>query len=334
MLATDPPDGAFGVTYPLTGTFYFSEKMNKRSVERDLRIYPEPDFLRIEWEGGTLTDDSGERVVELLHVTLDRDDRAGARPTMITVGGGSEDRRKNAIEEPVTLAFTNGGAPMPRGRLSGLAEGVEKKRSGREEASITVEAYRVPPAESGESADAHPYTITSAGRDGHFQFRYLPLPPERVHLRLYRDDDQDGAINREIEYYGFSDTLSLSEEGDSVTIQMVNANTPATLKGTLLWASPESLRVEITLTADSLPPESVAPDSTGTFSFRKLTAGAYEFRVLRPGKGVGGDSALEVLDSRSLDLAPGEEQSLPAIGPPTVPDTQPGAEEQEPQVKE
>ncbi len=348
VLATDPPDGAFGVSYPLTSTFYFSEKMHKRSVERDLRIYPEPDFLRIEWEEGALTDDNGEHAVELLHITLDRDDRLTPRPTTITVGGGSEDGRKNAIEGPVSLAFTNGQAPLPLGRLAGRAEVAEKKRTGLDLVSITVEAYRVPApeteetspgtsmlAETEEAAPVAPYAVTSAGRDGQFLFRHLPLAPERVRLRLYRDDDQDGVLNREVEYYGFSDTLALTEEGDSITIRMVNVETPAELSGTILWASPESLSVELTASGDSLEPETTIPDSTGAFAFRKVAAGSYELRVLRQAGGGGEAPSSEVLDTRPIDLAPGEQRTLPDIGPPEpAPDETMIPEGQNPQVKE
>jgi len=144
VLLTEPADGATGIHAPFRMAVHFSEKMDKRTVERNLRIFPPADWVSLEWEENRIVLDSTERDVITLVVetNLNSEDyeTAGDGPDegTITVGvsGFSEDRRGNSIERPYAFTFTAGDS-LPVGEVGGRVSGA---KADRKAPPITVRA--------------------------------------------------------------------------------------------------------------------------------------------------------------------------------------------------
>ncbi|MBN1825798.1 MAG: Ig-like domain-containing protein [Candidatus Eisenbacteria bacterium] len=301
VIFTMPAADSTGFRPPYVLAVAFSEKMDKRSVQRNLRIYPRPEWIRTEWEGTTL-------LIRTDHGAGERPD--GGEIVTVTVSAKSMDRRDNLMAAPFSFSFTSADS-LPAGVATGRVEGI---RRGREVPAVILRALR--PA----AADSLPATViteTEAGNDGTFRIDHLPTTPgDRFLLAAFIDDDENLVLDRDREDYGFSDTLSFPPEGariDSLVIPLINAETPAKLSGRItLELSYDSVIVEAIAEGDSAGPQYAEPDSTGAYAFARLPAGEYRVRILLGTRQMAlhaePESPLETLSERLLRLEPGEER--------------------------
>lgn len=299
VIATTPAADSAGVIPPYSLTIQFSEKMNRRSVDRGLRIFPEPAWVETEWEGNTLI--------------METDHSIGVKPDsgeiiIVTIPAGAQDRRKNYIQAPFLLSFTSRDS-MPSGVVTGKVTGM---RRGRDLPPVTLRAVTT-------ESMLRPLPVvlleSETARTGEFEITHLPVG-RKIGFRLiaFMDDDENGTLDRESEDYGFSDTLFLTPSVpriDSLTIELINATTPAMLSGRVtLDIDFDSVVVTVKAERDSVGPEVTAPDSLGAFHFASLPAGEYSVRLLRATRAAvltaGEDFAPEVVAERALSLEPGE----------------------------
>jgi len=301
VIFTFPAADSTGVRPPYVIALAFSEKMDKRTVERNLRIHPYPEWIRMEWEKTTLL------------IRTDRgagETAGGGEAVTVTVSARSKDRRDNFMEEPYALTFTSADS-LPPGAVTGKVEGI---RRGRDVPPVTPRVLR--PA-SADTLPPETITETEAGNDGAFTIRRLPAGPgDRFRIAAWIDDDENRLVDRDREDYAFSDTLSFPEGSariDSIVLRLVNAETPAKLTGRItLELSMDSLVVEALAEGDSAEASYAEPDSAGAFSFAKLPPAAYRFRILRGTRRMavdaGPENPLESMAERYLRLEPGEER--------------------------
>ncbi|MFH1681940.1 MAG: Ig-like domain-containing protein [Candidatus Eisenbacteria bacterium] len=300
VVSTFPAADSTGVRPPLTAAITFSEKMDQRSVERTLRVFPKAGRLRTEWEKTTFlieTDLTG------------RADSLRAEPITITISGRAEDRRGNELREPFLFSFTYAES-LPRGSASGTIEGLSKSAGAP---PATVRAIR--PA-ANDSTSAPVLFESEASMDGAFRIRPLPIGEEAPLLVLaFQDENENGEVDFESELYGFSDTLLLTDESpaaDSLRIRLVGADTPGSLGGMVsLDGRADSLVVAALAVDDSAAAAAFAePDSTGAYEVTDLRPGAYRVLLVRgtiDGLRLDGlESATAVVAERSLVLRPGE----------------------------
>jgi hypothetical protein len=300
ILSTFPAADSTRVRPPFAATITFSEKMDKRSVEKTLRVFPTPGRIRTDWEKTTLLIEAD---------FFDRSDAMPKGPITILVSGRAEDRRGNKIREPYSFSFTSAES-LPRGSVSGAIEGLSKSAKAP---PATVRA--ILPAE-GDSTPARILLESEASREGAFRLRPLPVGDGGPRLVLaFQDETEDGAIDFERELYGYSDSFALTPEhpaADSLRIRLVSADTPGSIEGTVpVDEGTDSLVVAVEAEDDTAAaPSLTEPDSTGAYRVTDLQAGSYRVRLLRGSiermRLEGPDSATSVLSERSLVLRPGE----------------------------
>jgi|GEM_PF-1432262 len=300
ILSTFPAADSTGVRPPFVASITFSEKMDKRSVEKTLRVFPPPGRIRTEWDTNTLFVEND---------FFARADAAPEGPITILVSGQAEDRRGNKIREPFSFTFTSDES-LPRGSVSGTIEGLSKSPQAP---PATVRA--ILPMES-DSAPARVLLEGEASREGAFRLRPLPLGEGGPRLVLaFQDENEDGTIDFDRELYGYSVSFALTPEqpaADSLRIRLVSADTPGSIEGMVaIDEGTDSLVVAVEAEDDTaVAPSLVEPDSTGAYRVTDLRAGAYRVRLLRGSfekmRVDGLESATSVLSERSLVLRPGE----------------------------
>ncbi|MFQ5601597.1 MAG: hypothetical protein ACE5G2_13735, partial [Candidatus Krumholzibacteriia bacterium] len=228
----------------------------------------------------------------------------------VTISGFSEDRRGNPINSPHSFSFTSSES-LPRGQIGGAVSGA-KARAGAP--PVTVQAYSIVPGGSYTGEGTRLLIESEAGKEGDFRLAHLPVENDRrILLVVYRDDDENGEIDFDHEYYGYSDTLALSPQSpslDSIAVRLVSADTPASLSGRVTVPhNPDSTVVYLESLSDSAFFATAEPDSTGHYSFSGLAAGDYRIRLLVGGKTrisiEGAGAAREVLADHRVILQPG-----------------------------
>lgn len=295
-----PSSDSTGVAFPHTIRIEFSEKMNKRSVEKNLRLFPAPEWIRTRWEETTLF--------------VDTDRTSGAaeedgRPVTVTVSTRSEDRRGNRVGAPVVLTYTSG-PELGTGRLSGSVSNIQK---GRDAPPVTLRALR-----PGGGGDPEILLESETAENGAFTLVHLPVDSSRALLLLaFQDVDDDGLLDEDLEFYGYSDTLRLTPDApsaDSLRIELVDAFTPATLSGVVAPAlSTDTLVVAVVAEADTVPPAFGEPDSTGSYTVTGIPPGPSTVYLLRGTEiraaSEGVESLLPALAERKVRLRPGEKRT-------------------------
>lgn len=343
ILLTEPEDGATGISPPHRIAIHFSEKMNKRSVEQGIRLSPEADWVRFSWEKNLIFVDTLER--EAITLVIDSDLNSAevpAEPVTVGVSGYSQDRRGNAFEHPLAFTFTAGDS-LPVGEVTGKATGA---KADRKAPPVTVRALSAAESGSGEESGPTVLRIGEAGRQGEFHLAHLPTGEDDAFvLRAHRDDNENGLIDWDFEYYGYSDTLRLTGAApriDSVEIVMIYADTPASLEGRITSDHPfDSTVVYLESVEDTTFLATATPDSAGDYSFPNLSAGEYEIRLLTgsPGRieAEGPSEGDREIIRKNVTLKPGERverYDLPKerIAPEPAPAPTNPEEPEEPQV--
>ncbi len=312
VLATEPPDGSVGITPPHRLAIHFSERMNERTVERNLKIHPEPEWVSLSWVRSEIIVDSTLREVRTLLIETDRtteeSDYSDGVVT-VTVSGYSEDRRRNGLKGPYLFSFSAGDS-IPPGKISGKVIGAKKDSKA---SPIIVQALH--PGTESDKGDQL-LIETQAGRDGGFVVSPLPVGTDHpVILFAFRDDNLNGVVDFDFEYYGRSDTLRLDSGEpilDSLSIKMVTADTPGSLAGRVTVShAPDSTILRLESLTDTLFLEQTSPDTLGDFSFSKVPAGEYRLEALEGDtediRREGAAGALRTLGSIAVSIEPGEE---------------------------
>jgi hypothetical protein len=312
VLWTSPAPDSTGVRSPFTIRIAFSEKMDKRSVERGVRLFPPPERVRTSWVGTIL-------LIETDRTALEPSREIGT--IAVTLSGGAEDRHGISMRVPYLFVFTSAES-LPPGRIAGSIEELSKKSGAP---PPTVRAIALARADSIEQKIL---LETEASLDGAFLVRPLPVDAaSKLILLAFQDDDENGEADFEDERYGFSDTLALTPEDpsiDSLPIRLVTADTPGSVEGIAIPPGGEdSLVVAFLPEGDTTRTETfVGPDSTGAYSVTGLPAGEWRVLLVRGSKermaleGLG--DATPVLAERSLRITPGERKEgfrLPEEGP-------------------
>ncbi len=271
--------------------------MDKRLVEHSLRIFPHPGWIRYDWDKTTLLVETDR------NTGVVPDD---GRTVTVTVSGRVADRRGNRIAEPYLFSYT-AGDELPPGTISGIVEGAQKSRDAP---TVTVLAI--------DAASSAVLTESEASGLGAFLLPHLPVDGERKLIAVaFQDDNEDGEIDYDYEFYGFSDTITLAPErpaADSILIRLVNADTPGSIAGrVILAAPPDSLIVVLRAEADSVETEYADPDSTGAYEFAGVHAGSYSVLLFHASReellAVGLTGAVAALAERPIRLRPGEERA-------------------------
>jgi len=130
----------------------------------------------------------------------------------------------------------------------------------------------------------------------------------------HRDDNENGQVDFDFEYYGYSDTLELTPGApviDSLEIAMINIDTPASLAGRITSSHPlDSTVVYLESPDDTSFLATARPDSLGDYSFSRLTGGEYRILVLggSPARieAEGPAAAEKEIAGETIRLRPGE----------------------------
>jgi hypothetical protein len=301
IVALTPAADSTGVRPPYTIEITFSEKMDKRSVERTLGLFPEPSWVRMEWRERTL-------LVDTDRASGETPDSGGT--AVVTVSGRAEDRHGNAMKNPFAFAYTSRES-LPGGEASGTIEGLARAAGAP---PATVRALHAPAA---DSPTPRILLETEASLDGSFRIRPLPTGAGPILLFAYQDENESGGPDFDEELYGYSDTIHLSPEApaaDSIHIALVRFDTPCSLEGTASDAgSTDSLFLIIEAAADTTAETVFAePDSAGHYAVTGLAPGANRVRLLRgdpdAAAAEGNGAATSILVERSLTLRPGEKR--------------------------
>ncbi len=320
VVLTEPADGATGVRPPVRLAIHFSEKMNHRTVERRLSIDPEPEWVRFSWEKNVILLDSVETEVSTLVIESDVNSGGDGAPpregdVTVALSGFSEDRHGNLFAEaPYSFTWTSADS-LDAGSVSGVVTGA---KADRRAPPVTVCAT-LPTGEGDERGET--VRRGQAGKDGRFRLAHLPTTGAPLVLFAHRDDDEDGEVDYDFEYYGWSDTLRLTAETpviDSIEVKMVNADTPASLAGTITVPfSADSVVVCLESPSDSTFLATSRLDSAGAWSFSRLDAGEYVIRaVLGDREEIereGPDAGEEDIAAGKVLLRPGEEATGVAL---------------------
>jgi len=157
--AMRPERGAAAVPPDSTFVIVFSERTNRRSVMRALRIFPPVKFAGVNWAGDTL------RLVP-------EDGWARNRGTLIRIEGSARDNRGNLMGAPFQTTFTTKSVP-DSGQVTGRVWGGRELEQSRR---LLVLAWT--PADSLEEEERWPAAIVDAipGKDFRLEGLDTALP--------------------------------------------------------------------------------------------------------------------------------------------------------------
>ncbi|MBZ0269763.1 Ig-like domain-containing protein, partial [bacterium] len=149
-----PAPGSAGFGAADTVRIVFSERPDRRSVMRALRILPNVDFRDVSWEEDTLS-------------LVPDPAWAEGRGTLIRISRGARDRRGNPLPAAFQLPFTTK-AVADSGVISGRVW-VGRERDDRS----PVLLFAFDAADSMDAAVAAPYAVAEAGAEGRYRLAGL-----------------------------------------------------------------------------------------------------------------------------------------------------------------
>jgi hypothetical protein len=300
VLLTEPADGARNVLPGAVFRITFSESMDRKSVERGLRIAPDPAATERSWQDNTFV------VAITAEESLGAAGGAGAEGERVfTILRSAQDRRGNNLVEPVEIGFT-GGDSLSSGEIEGKLTG----ETGEPRARLLLFRFPGPPLDS--IAAVHALRETSPAADGAFRFRYLDASGADT-LSLFALSQVE--VNSEIDPLRDRiaigpDTLVLSPAAPRATgfaLTLVKPDAPGSFAGrvdsSLVGAS-----VLLRSLADSASTFEGEVDSSGSFLVDSVPPGAYVLRLLDPSQEV--ESPFPDFPE-TLRVRPGEKRRMP-----------------------
>ncbi len=285
VLAAEPDSGAVGVALEMPLRFFFSERMDRSSVQDWLQIAPWPSRLGWQWQA--------EQVA-----VLPEDGWAPEETYSVLLGTQASDRRKNRLEQPFELVFSTGDS-LPTGRLAGRVLTRSLAASGH-----LVALFRWPPeAPDPRSASFGPPDVRSAlrlaesGEAGRFELRHLPRVGQYL-LGALHDEAGNRTYESDRDLWVFHPEPVAGSDFDSdepVEIHLVYADEPGDLAGSVIdsvclgYEPPTRLRAA----ADSL---------------QRILAGELDAQGFETGE----DSAAAFTPAAAFTLSAAEAESLQA----------------------
>ncbi len=288
VVAVEPADGARGVAPGTPIRITFSEEMNRKSVERALRLAPNAERAERAWEGNALVVTAppdapagphGERVVSLLRI--------------------AEDKRGNRLVEPLEVAFTSGDS-LPDGEIEGRLGGAADPRA-------RVLLFRAPSPTPDSLPAATPLREISASADGAFRFRRLAAGGgDTLALFALAQQEVRPTLDPTRDRVAFGpDTLVLSAAAPriaGISLSLVKPDAPGAWGGRAPEIAPGST-VLLRSVSDTAAVLDAEVDSTGSFLIDSVPPGTYRTRLRDP-EGVG-ESPLPGFPE-TLRVRPGE----------------------------
>ncbi len=268
VIAVEPADGALGVAPGTPIRITFSEEMNRKSVERALRLAPNAERAERAWDGNALivtappdapAGPRGERVVSLLRI--------------------AEDERGNRLVEPLEIAFTSGDS-LPDGEIEGRLAG------GPADPRARLLLFRAPGPAPDSLPAATPLREISASTDGAFRFRHLGVGGgDTLALFALAQPEVRPSLDAKRDRVAFGpDTLVLSAAAPrlaGISLTLVKPDAPGAWGG----RSPEipaGATVLLRSVSDSASVLDVEVDSTGSFLIDSVPPGTYRTRLRDP----------------------------------------------------
>jgi hypothetical protein len=298
ILSHAPAAAETGVPPSTPVQIVFSEKMNRKSVERALRVFPNPGRIERAWRDHEL----------LLAFEPDAPvGRLGER--VVVILGSAEDRRGNRIEAPLELAYSQTDS-LPRGEIAGTLSGHNRLTP------TSVLLFAAPGPEPDSLEQATPLREVSPAADGAFRIGFVdagggaPLALfaiERVGEGAARSSDARVAFG--------PDTLRLdadSARAAGIELALVAPDAAGSVHGRAAGFAPPAF-ARLTSIADTSITSEAAVDSAGVFLLESVAPQRYRLRVH-----AGEDSLGVALPDvpESIRVRPGERVRLPGAPEP------------------
>lgn len=175
--ALSPAPGSAGVHADEPIRIVFSERLDQRSVMRNLTVIPRVDYRDVAWSEDTL------RIVPA-------DGWAADRPTILRISTGAKDRRGNAMESIFQFRFTTQ-VKADSGRITGKVWPGRERTTQKPLVLLAIDSDDVL-----ELDDAAPYAITTAATDGTYALAGLDVARSWRIVGLIDEDDDLRAEGR------------------------------------------------------------------------------------------------------------------------------------------
>ncbi len=209
ITSTTPLSGSVNTIIDNIITISFSEGINTKGVEETIFITPRPNGkLKYSWKKNKLL------------ITLPESFKSNTT-YVVTVGSGVRDLRGNKLEESFSFAFSTGEI-IDQGSVAGLVFQEKKPNAG-----ITIGLYNYSILDSLIFLDSlYPPYLTQSGKNGEFEFNYLP---DGNYLVLaYGDKNKNQLLNYPSEMFGLADrfvVLDSNKQTLTLNINMTSIDT-------------------------------------------------------------------------------------------------------------
>jgi Bacterial Ig-like domain len=264
VLAAVPEPEAKHVAPGDTVRLTFSERMNRKTVERAVMVFPIPGQIRFVWEGTDLA------------ITLSADAPVGELgERVVTVTSMAEDRRGNRLEKTFETAYSTGDS-LPYGVIEG-------KLSGGTRAPARVLLFEAPGPPVDSLAAVDPVRATAPEPSGDFWFSHLPVGGERRYaLFALAKENADAEIDPERDRVAFGpDSLQITADSavvSGVALALVGLEDPGSIRGLVDGGGADRL-VRLIALDDTTRALEAEPDSAGGFLLDSVEPGRYRIVI-------------------------------------------------------
>ncbi len=209
IISTIPLSGNVNTLTDNKITIAFSEGINTKGVEETIFITPRPDGkLKYSWKKNRLA------------ITLPESFKSNTT-YVVTVGSGVRDLRGNKLEESFSFAFSTG-ETIDDGSVGGLVFQENKLTAG-----VTLGLFDYSILDSFIFLDSlYPPYITQSGKNGEFEFNYLP--DGKYLVLAYGDKNKNQLLNYPSEMFGLPDrfvVLDSIKQARNLNITMTSVDT-------------------------------------------------------------------------------------------------------------
>ncbi len=274
VVAMIPADGATQLAAADTVRLRFSERVDHKSVERAIRIFPNADPLRFSWS---------ENEVAIALGPVAPAGAAGER--VVTLLSSAVDRRGNRLAETFEAAFSLRDS-IPTGVIEGTLSGV----TGRGAPRVLLFPSPGPPADS--LAAVTPLRETAPAPSGAFRFSHLAVAGAEPYAIFGLLKESSGAaIDRDRDRVAFGpDSIRAGSAAESTSAPSDTAGAPPLLLKLVGFDDLAKIRgladgggsgrvARLASVDDSSNTLEGAIDSAGVFVLDSVTAGSYRLFV-------------------------------------------------------